>query len=70
MVAMGGATIAESGEVARESMRELQGFLGNAMRGGRAETFGDVAGIDVAEDAGRVDVAGVVAVAGVVDANG
>ena len=40
-VAMGGARVAEAGEVAREPMRELLGFLGKAMRG-RAEAFDDV----------------------------
>ena len=66
-VAMGGARIAEAGESAREPARELLGFLGKAMRGGRAEDWGDVAAGNVAEDVGPVDVAGVVAVAGVVE---
>lgn len=66
-VAMGGARIAEAGEAVREPVRELLGFLGKAMRGGRAEALDDVAAGDVARDAGRVDVAGVAAVAGVVD---
>ncbi len=66
-VAMGGARIAEAGEAVREPVRELLGFLGKAMRGGRAEALDDVAAGDVARDAGPVDVAGVAAVAGVVD---
>jgi TonB family protein len=67
MVAMGGAKIAEAGESAREPVRELLGFLGKAMRGGRAEALDDVAERDVAEDARPVDVAGGVAVAEFVD---
>ncbi len=66
-VAMGGARIAEAGEAVREPVRELLGFLGKARRGGRAEALDDVAAGDVARDAGPVDVAGVAAVAGVVD---
>ncbi len=61
MVSMGGARIAEAGEAVREPVRELLGFLGKAMRG-RAEA------LDVVEDAGQVDVAGMAAVDGVVDA--
>ena len=67
MVSMGGAGIAGAGEVVREPVRELLRFLGKATRSGRAEDWGDVAAMDVAEDAGPVDVAGVVAVAEVVD---
>ena len=59
-VAMGGARIAEAGEAVREPVRELLGFLGKAMRGGRAEALDDVAAGDVARDAGPVAVAGVV----------
>jgi TonB family protein len=62
MVAMSGTTTAESGE----SVRELQGFLGNAMRG-RAEALDDVAGMDVANDVVPVGDFGVADVAGVVD---
>jgi hypothetical protein len=66
-VAMGGARIAEAGEAVREPVRELLGFLGKAMRGGRPEALDDVATGDVARDAWPVDVAGVAAVSGVVD---
>ena len=58
-VAMGGARISEAGEVVREPVRELLGFLGKAMRGGRAQALDDV---------GMRDVAGVAAVDAVVDA--
>jgi TonB family protein len=66
-VAMGGARIAKAAEAVREPVRELLGFLGKAMRG-RAEVLDGVAARDVSNDARPVDVTGVVAVAGVVDA--